>query len=188
MRNQLWVTGLTLVLVLTLAPHAAAATPISRKPLPTKKQWYSQVSKKMKPAFPYLKKRARSGDSNLAINLDIDNVSLATFYDRKAPIPDTLRLARLANRRGVKVFFNSGRHSAKLAEAIPRLEKAGFKAAGYCGREDNEPLRVSKQRCRQKFVDMGYRIIINVGNNRTDFVGTNYEKAIALPNYRGRLS
>ncbi len=187
MRTRFWILGVCFAFLVTTMP-AVIAHPAAAKRLPTKKQWYSQVTKRMKPAYPYLKKRQRSGQKNLAINLDIDNVSLATFYDRKAPIPDTVRLAKMANRRGVKVFFNSGRKSKKLAEAIPLLERAGFKAAGYCGRMDDEPLRKSKQRCRQSIVDMGYQIIINVGNNKTDFVGTNYELAIALPNYGKRLS
>lgn len=188
MRIRIWMVALSAVLSVVLLPLSSTAQPARRKPLPTKSQWYAQVHRTMKPAFPYLRHRVASGANNLAINLDIDNVSLATFYDHKAPIPDTLRLARKARRNGVSVFFNTGRNPRKLAEVIPRLEAAGFQATGYCGRQDDEKLVDSKQRCRQTITNLGYRIIINVGNNTTDFVGSNYELRIALPNYRKRLS
>lgn len=178
---------LILVLLVTGVAASSPAEAAFKKSLPSKKQWYAQVSRAMKPAFPYLKRRAASGQKNLAINLDIDNVSLASFYDRKAPIPDTLRLAKLARKLGVKVYFNSGRNAAKLAEVAPLLEAAGFSPSGYCGRYDGESLAISKQRCRQEFVSLGQTIIINVGNNDTDFVGTNYELGIRLPNYGKRL-
>ncbi|HMU36931.1 MAG TPA: HAD family acid phosphatase [Marmoricola sp.] len=187
MKSRIFAASLCTALLLVLLPGAAQAKGRTSKPLPTKRQWYAQVNKAMKPAVPHLRARAIRG-GKLAINLDIDNVSLATYYNRKAPIPATLRLARVAKRLGVAVFFNSGRNASKLAAVIPRLEAAGFKARGYCGREDGEKLADSKQRCRQSFIDRGYTIVLNVGNNKTDFIGTNYEKAIRLPNYGRRLS
>ena len=33
----------------------------------------------------------------------------------------------------------------------------------------------------------GYRMIANIGNRRTDFVGGNYMRAYRLPNYGNRL-
>jgi len=187
LKSRLITAALCTALLMVLVPGAAQARSRDLKPLPTKRQWYAQVNKAMKPALPYLQARAARG-GKLAINLDIDNVSLATYYNRKAPIPATLRLAQVAKRLGVSVFFNSGRDATKLAAVIPRLEAAGFKASGYCGREDGEKLAASKQRCRKRFIDRGYTIVLNVGNNKTDFIGTNYEKSIRLPNYGRRLS
>jgi len=187
LRRSTLTAVLMMVLLLIGVASSSSAQAAHKKRLPSKKQWYAQVARAMKPAFPYLRSRAASGQKNLAINLDIDNVSLASFYDRKAPIPDTLRLAKQARKLGVKVYFNSGRNAAKLAEVAPLLEAAGFAPSGYCGRLDGERLAASKQRCRQEFVDRGKTIIINVGNNATDFVGTNYELGIRLPNYGKRL-
>jgi hypothetical protein len=45
----------------------------------------------------------------------------------------------------------------------------------------------SKQRCRASFRADGFRIVANVGNRSTDFVGGGYERAFKLPDYGGRL-
>jgi hypothetical protein len=45
-----------------------------------------------------------------------------------------------------------------------------------------------KERCRRQFVDKGYTLIANIGNNDTDFVGGDYERAFRLPSYDGELN
>ena len=54
-------------------------------------------------------------------------------------------------------------------------------------RKKGETIPHGKQRCRDSFIDAGYTLIANVGNNPTDFVGDGYEQAYRLPNYGGEL-
>jgi predicted secreted acid phosphatase len=98
-----------------------------------------------------------------------------------------LRFAKYAQKRGVAVVFNTGRREDALAKPSAWLRAAGYPVAGMCGRRAGEAVAVSKQRCRQQYVDAGYTIIANVGNRSTDFVGGNYERAFKLPNYNNRL-
>jgi hypothetical protein len=57
-----------------------------------------------------------------------------------------------------------------------------------CGRRHGETLAHSKQRCRARIAGNGWRIVANVGNRRSDFVGRHYERAFRLPSYGGKLS
>lgn len=177
--------ALVVALALVVVPGTAQAAP-----LPSKATWEADVATVMKGSVKRL--RARVADAGrgekLAINLDIDNTSLATTYERYAAVAPTLRLARAAQRHGVKVFFNTGRLTENLPRATQLLLDAGFPVDDVCGREEDETLRESKPRCRQEFRDAGYTLVANIGNNPTDFRGGGYERAYRLPSYGGRLS
>jgi predicted secreted acid phosphatase len=126
---------------------------------------------------------ARSSDERLAVNFDIDNTVLATYYDGGGAIPRMLRFARLLDRLGVAVVFNTGRVATQKARTVSQLTRAGFPVTEVCLRAKGATLPVGKQACRDHFADEGYTLIANVGNNDTDFVGDGYERAFKLPNY-----
>ena len=98
-----------------------------------------------------------------------------------------LKFARLLDKLGVALVFNSGRLADQQQRTLTQLTRAGFPVAEVCLRTKGETLPVGKQRCRDNFIDAGYTLIANVGNNDTDFVGDGYERAFVLPNYGGVL-
>jgi predicted secreted acid phosphatase len=198
-----WLAGLVTALVLALAPGAApveagtpAASPDSvapkatqrasaQKGVPTRDQWLADVKAAMQGSRAYVRQRvaARTPDEKLAINFDIDNTVIATYYDGGGAIPLMLRFSNLLKRLDVAMVFNTGRLSDQRKRTVTQLTRAGFPVAEVCLRNKGETLPVGKQRCRDHFIDEGYTLIANVGNNDTDFVGDGYEKAYRLPNY-----
>ena len=177
------VTAAVLTTGLTVAPAEAA--------LPSKARWVSDTYAAMNGSRSYTARRVLQGGHKLAINLDIDNTSLASHYDYGHAVAATLRYAQHATDRGVVLLFNTGRTvgQGRLSRAAISLHAAGYKVTEICGRTSNsEGLAHSKQRCRQHFVDEGYTLIANVGNRSTDFVGGNYERAFRLPNYGNQLA
>jgi predicted secreted acid phosphatase len=143
----------------------------------------------MQGARPFLRERAAQAgpDARLAINLDIDNTSLATYYDRGAAVRKVRNAARLATRLGYTVLFNTGRLQSRLRGVRAELTRAGYAVGAICTRDRGELLPVGKQQCRASFVAEGYTIVANVGNNDSDFEGSDYERAFRLPNYDGAL-
>jgi hypothetical protein len=183
LRRLLTVATTIVVLVLStmVAPTQAAA-------LPSKRAWLNDTAQALTGSRPYVDRKVANTRGKLALNLDIDNTSLQSRYDRGKAVPMTLRLARYAKRQGVYILFNTGRHVSKRNETIAELRRAGFPVDGLCARFKGESLSHSKQRCRRSFVNIGYRLIANIGNRRTDFVGGNYMRAYRLPNYGNRLA
>jgi hypothetical protein len=178
---------LALLAVLALPVAGASAT----SGLPTEKHWLADVSAAMAGSQSYLKNRAASAGPNehLAVNLDIDNTSLATRYSPGQAIAVVLRFTRYAHNHGIAVLFNTGRSPQEGAAAVRRqLVRAGYTVDGFCHRNKGERVAPGKQRCRASFVATGYTIVANVGNRSTDFSGGNYERAFMLPNYGNKLS
>ena len=84
------------------------------------------------------------------------------------------------------LVFNSGRlanQQQRTVNAAHRRRLRGRRGSACATRARRSP--VGKQRCRDRFIDEGYTLIANVGNNPTDFVGDGYERAYRLPNYGG---
>jgi hypothetical protein len=160
--------------------------------LPSKAQWLTDTEVAMAGSRVYVGQRAgvSAVGRKLAVNLDIDNTSLASHYDFGAPVPVVLRLARYARAHGVLLLFNTGRASGagRLVAARRQLAAAGYRVTELCGRRPAETLVQGKQRCRRQFVASGYTIIANIGNRSTDFLGGNYERAFRLPDYDGQLA
>ncbi len=181
-KRAVFLTGVALVAGGVVAPAQA-------QPLPTKSEWLADVRAAMHGSGSYLDQRLAEGGSRLAINLDIDNTALATYYDRGAAVRPVLRFTRHAEADGVSLLFNTGRlrGDGRLRRIARQLRAAGYHVTEVCGRRHGERLAHSKQRCRRRFVREDYRIIANVGNRRTDFVGGNYERAFRLPNYHNTL-
>ena len=173
-----------LVAGLVLGPVAPASAA-----LPPESQWRHDVRQAMSGSRTYVAARV-DGSEQLAVNLDIDNTSLATRYDGGRAVFVVRRFADFAEERGVAVLFNTGRlrGDGRMARMADRLRAAGFLVTAICGRtRDSEGLAHSKQRCRARFVEQGYTIIANVGNRSTDFTGGDYERAFRLPSYGDQL-
>lgn len=168
---------------------SAAAPPAVARPLPSKRHWEHDVAVRMEGSRAYLRDAVATAGPAYAINLDIDNSSLATHYQPGARVGPVYRLARWAANHGVAVLFNTGRYGAKIQAGEKLLEKAGYTVTEICGRSRaSEALGHGKVHCRRHFVDEGYTIVANVGNNPTDFSGPkDYGRAFRLPNYGGRL-
>ena len=197
-----WLLGLVTALVLAIAPSAApvasaAPAPVPRtahasphattaaRGVPTRAEWLADVKAAMKGSRGYVRERvaSKTADERLAVNFDIDNTVIATYYDGGGAIPQMLRFSKLLDRLGVDLVFNSGRLADQQSRTVRQLTRAGFPVAEVCLRTKGETLPVGKQRCRDHFIDEGWTLIANVGNNDTDFVGDGYEKAYRLPNY-----
>jgi len=176
-------------LICALLSGAGALTPAEAS-LPTKKTWLADVRHAMHGSQAFLDARVARGGKRLAVNLDIDNTTLATRYAPGHPVPAVLRFAKHARAQGVSLVFNTARRRGhgRITRAMRELRAAGYSVARICGRSPGESVPHGKQRCRRRFVRQGYTIAANVGNRRTDFVGGNYERAFRLPSYHDQLS
>ncbi len=137
----------------------------------------------------------RSG-AKLAVVLDIDETSLSNYAEllrsdfgynaqawdqwvrqAEAPaIPGTLRFYREAENLGVAVFFITGRPESERAATEANLRKVGFTQwAGLTLRsaaEAHTPTIAYKSAARQRIVNAGYRIVVNMGDQMSDLRGT----------------
>ncbi len=168
----------------TPSPRAAAR-------VPGKARWLRDTRAAMVGSRAYVGRRAERGaptGRRLAVNLDIDNSSLATYYDEGTAIPVVLRFARYAHRHGVRLLWNTGRRANALRAVTRDLRREGFAVTEVCGRRAGEALVHGKRRCRRHFVRSGYTLVANVGNRATDFRGTpRFGRAFRLPNYGNEL-
>jgi len=157
--------------------------------VPTRAQWLADVKAAMQGSRAYVRQRVAAAPDGemLAINFDIDNTVIATYYDGGGAIPLMSRFSRFLQRKHVAMVFNTGRSADQRTRTLNQLTRVGFPVAGLCLRAKGEALAVGKQRCRDGFIDEGYTLIANVGNNPTDFEGDGYERAYVLPNYNGVL-
>ena len=178
------VHAVTLVAALVVP---ALPVPAQAAEVPSKEQWLADTRQAMHGSRAYVDRRVDQGGRRLAVNFDIDNTSLATYYAKGTAVPVVLRFARYARSQGVTLLFNTGRERGHLAGVARSLRRVGYDVREICGRKPGETLSHSKQRCRAHFVAEGYTLIANVGNRSTDFTGGNYERAFRLPNYGNAL-
>lgn len=175
----------------TVDPLSGSVT--GRDAMPSKAQWVDDVATAMKGSRVWLDRRVaknnkRDKPRKLALNLDIDNSAIASFYDFPHATPYVIRLARRAHNKGVAVLFNTARLGSALSSARTLLTKAGYTVDGLCGRSSSATgVAAGKKACRTKFRSQGYVLIGNVGNRPTDFEGGGYWRAFRLPNYDLRL-
>jgi predicted secreted acid phosphatase len=188
-RSATWT--FTLAATMSLALLAALSLPAQaqeQRQLPSEKQWREDVAAAMKGSKAYLDRTATSSRTKYAINLDIDNTSIASHYRPGTAVPEVLSFARYAHQHGIAVMFNTGRTGASLESSRAQLTRVGYHVTQVCGRKSGEKVIDSKQRCRARFIDQGFTIIANVGNRDTDFAGTkNYGRAFKLPDYDNQL-
>jgi acid phosphatase len=160
-------------------------------------------------AIAYLQRRAAKAKQGekLALVLDIDETSLSNWdaetqddfgyiakdWDdwvdkKKAPaIEGTLRLYNQAVKRGVSVFFITGRPQSQEAATAANLKRVGYHDwAGLALRGPHPPTQMVaeyKSAERAKIVTAGYRIILNVGDQMSDLNGNpQAELSVKLPN------
>lgn len=183
--------GVLVVLVLALGAAQPVGAAAAKRDVPTREQWIKDVKTAMRGSTPALRARVADAgvDEQLAINFDIDNSTISTYYDGEdaAAIKRVKRYADLATSLGVGLVFNTGRIKTQRARTIAQLTDAGYPVAMLCMRKKGETIPHGKQRCRDRFAEEGWTLVANVGNNPTDFVGDGYEVAYQLPNYDGEL-
>jgi hypothetical protein len=101
-------------------------------------------------------------------------------------IPQTLSLYRYARRHGVTVFFITGRRERAREDTVDNLKAEGYKRwKGLRMRPDDQPLRRKdgwKARMRRNIQRRGYRIVVNVGDQRSDLDAGHALRRFKLPN------
>ena len=138
-----------------------------------------------------------------AMVLDVDDTSLSNYrclrragFDRTVgdcgatgrlpPIRPTRALHRYARRNGVTVFFVTGRR-----ERLRQTTRANLGRAGYRGRlrlrmrpdgQRPEWRDGWKARTRRSISRHGFRIAVNLGDQRSDLRGGHAARAFKLPN------
>jgi predicted secreted acid phosphatase len=171
-----------------------------------------QIEHQIDLAIGFLKQSvaSRKGAEKLALVLDIDETALSNWavevHDNLgyipndsnwcislrcgAAIPGTLRLFREAQNQNVTVFFITGRPEGQRTDTDT---EENLKAVGY-DRWEKVYLRPVdhpkaqtvpefKSGERNKIVTMGYRIVLNVGDQMSDLVGDpQAEHSVKLPN------
>ena len=180
-----WLVHAVTVVAALVVPALPVPAPAAE--VPSKEQWLADTRQAMSGSRAYVGRRVDQGGRRLAVNFDIDNTSLATYYAKGTAVPVVLRFAKYARSQGVTLLFNTGRERGHLAGVARSLRRVGYDVREICGRKPGETLSHSKQRCRAHFVAEGYTLIANVGNRSTDFTGGNYERAFRLPNYGNAL-
>jgi predicted secreted acid phosphatase len=95
-----------------------------------------------------------------------------------------MALARLARDRGVAVFFLTGRPE-RLRDPTERNLRGGLRVDGRAPQARRLTTRSAVEfeaPERQKLVDQGYTIIVNVGDQMSDLDGGFAERTYKLPN------
>lgn len=87
----------------------------------------------------------------------------------------------------IRIIFLSGRHEETYQATVKNLRSAGYTEYDtLIIRNDNE-LNMSasefKSRIRKELAEKGYRIIANIGDQKSDFEGGYSGYVIKLPNY-----
>jgi len=157
-------------------------------------------------AREYLQERAGNASSQdkLAAVFDIDETALSNWqamadcgfcaYTVQAElysnahdpaITPVLELFNAAKKRGVAVFFLTGRPDTQRDLTIKNLNEVGY--AGWTDlimrpQGDHSPARVFKPQERQRIEDKGYHIILNIGDQASDLAGCCAERVFKLPN------
>ena len=169
-------------------------------------QYDTDVRRVADRALNFIRRRAASGETNLAVVLDIDDTAISTWerltkddFARKdtlfvawatnnvsAPIEPVRNLYRESRKLGLEIFFITGRRPF-LADATERTLKAnGY--ADYDGLflrpvEDKEKsLAIFKSSVRKKISGQGFKIIANIGDQESDLAGGFAERGFKLPN------
>lgn len=139
--------------------------------------------------------QASAHPAKLAVVLDIDETSLSNWAEiaqadfaynaavwnqwveeaRAPAIAGTLRFYQEAERLHAAVFFITGRPESQRAATEKNLREQGYTQwDGLVLRSDKElklTAAVYKAAERQRIVDDGYRLAVNVGDQRSDLAG-----------------
>jgi predicted secreted acid phosphatase len=164
-------------------------------------EWQDQTARAIRRARRVLRRHV--DEPRPAIVLDVDDTALSTYacmrvagFDRAEAgcgrerdlpaIPETRRLFRFARDHGVTVFFVTGRRERLRKGTVANLRRAGFADWHRLWmRPDEQPARRKdgwKARVRRAIEREGYRIVLNVGDQRSDLDGGHALRTIKLPN------
>lgn len=149
-------------------------------------------------AMGYLQRRVarKKSSEKLALVLDIDETALSNWDEEKqydfgyvasqwdewvakekaTAIDGTLRLYNLALKDGVAVFFITGRSADQETATADNLKIGGYHDwTGLALRGPHPATETTsdyKSAERKKIVDAGYKLILNVGDQMSDFNGS----------------
>src|SRR4051794_14338028 len=101
------------------------ASSLAASSMPSEKHWRKDVARAMKGSSAYVEARVARPHGKLAINLDIDNSALATYYRHGTATPAVLAFALRAHRQGVALLFNTARHGRQIGSARAQLWRGG---------------------------------------------------------------
>jgi predicted secreted acid phosphatase len=182
------------------------ATPAEIRAYHDSGEWNKDIGKQVAKAKAFVKKwlktHRKPRPKKPAIVLDIDDTSLSLYGCAEArdfedaslcavqsdlpAIKQVRSLYRYARARKLAVFFITGR-----PEPLRELSANTLKAAGYTGKLNltlkptsytNETLVGYKSGARKKIQRKGYRILANLGDQRSDLKGGYSLKTYKLPN------
>ncbi len=183
------------------APPPAPAPPAQIVAYHDSGDWDADISRVIRRAKRVV--RAHLHDHHPAIVLDVDDTSLSSYRCRKAvgfahgkadcagpgkmpAIRQTRSLYRYAVRHGVRVFFITGRRTSIRATTIANLHRAGYTGRLHVKLRPVDEAPGShdgwKARTRARIVKRGYRIVANVGDQRSDLDGGSALRGFKLPN------
>jgi 5'-nucleotidase (lipoprotein e(P4) family) len=108
-------------------------------------------------------------------------------------IPGAVEFARYADTRGVKVFYITNRTAEEEPATRKNLEKLGFPMGGTVDTmlmTRKQPDWGSAKGTRRAFIARTYRILLNIGDNFSDFVdeyrGTEAERLKVMEQHKDR--
>jgi acid phosphatase len=187
--------------VLAAGPPPAPASPGEIVAYHDSGEWDADISRVIRRARRHL--RAHLSEPKPAIVLDVDDTSLSSYQCLKAvkfkrskadcvgpgnmpAIRQTRSLYRYARRHHVTVFFITGRRASVRTTTLANLHRAGYGGRLHVKLRpvDERPGTHDgwKARTRARIVNRGYRIVANVGDQRSDLDGGNALRAFKLPN------
>jgi predicted secreted acid phosphatase len=186
--------------VLAAGEPKAPATPEEIVAYHDSGEWRADTARATRQARHFLARHLH--DAHPAIVLDVDDTSLSNYsclkavdFDRTAAdcvkadlpaIPQTRRLYRYARRHHVTVFFVTGRRANARAATLANLRRAGYTGRLRLKLRPNRERAGThdgwKARTRGAITRRGHRIVVNLGDQRSDLDGGHALRAIKLPN------
>ena len=126
------------------------------------------------------------------IKQDFQNNFTITFWEEYfqknsfLPLFPLLDLYNFAKKKGIALFFISSRHEKLRETTIANLKHAGYSGWKkiYLSSPKNPypSSQAYKTHMRQKIIEDGYSIIINIGDQKSDLLGGFCETTYLLPN------
>jgi predicted secreted acid phosphatase len=168
--------------------------------------WARDTTRVTARATAYVRSRLRAGADprRLTVVFDIDDTSLSTYDCMKQgrfardrlnacvitaqlpPIAQTLALFRYAQARHVGVAFVTGRPDIIRTATLAALRRAGYRGRYTLVLRPESDHRASvipyKSSARARLERGGRRIVVNVGDQRSDLAGGHARRSYLLPN------
>lgn len=101
-----------------------------------------------------------------------------------APLKPTLEMLKYARSKGVAIFFITGRQEHCRRATIENLVDCGIAYDGLYMRKDKDQTNadIMKTEYRKKLEEMGYKILVNIGDQQSDLNGGHALCDEKLPN------